>query len=81
MSAAYDQLLDATIRHLEELKSRGVQHVAVAPETLRALTTSSSRKGAAAPTRPAPVKSCRVARKESSVPRMGGLNCTSRRIR
>ncbi len=37
MSDAYHQLLDATIQHLEDLKSRGVQHVAVAPETLRAL--------------------------------------------
>ena len=33
----YGQLLDATIQHLEDLKSRGVRHVAVAPETLRAL--------------------------------------------
>ena len=38
MSDAYGQLLDATIQHLENLKSRGVRHVAVAPETLRALT-------------------------------------------
>jgi len=38
MSAAYRQLLEATIRHLEDLKSRGVRHIAVAPETLRALT-------------------------------------------
>ena len=37
MSAAYDQLLDAAIQHLEDLKSRGVRNVAVAPETLRAL--------------------------------------------
>jgi DNA polymerase len=37
MSDAYGQLLDATIQHLENLKSRGVRHVAVAPETLRAL--------------------------------------------
>jgi hypothetical protein len=37
MSAAYHELLDATIQHLESLKSRGVRHVAVAPETLRAL--------------------------------------------
>ncbi len=57
MSAAYDQLLDATIRHLEELKSRGVQHVAVAPETLRALAQSAqpARRSAPAPARPAPV--------------------------
>ena len=33
----YGQLLDATIQHLEDLKSRGVHNVDVAPETLRAL--------------------------------------------
>ena len=38
MSADYHQLLDATITHLEGLKARGARHVAVAPETLRALT-------------------------------------------
>ena len=37
MSAAYNQLLDATIQHLEGMQSRGVRHIAVAPETLRAL--------------------------------------------
>ena len=37
MSSTYNQLLDATIQHLEDLKSRGVRNVAVAPETLRAL--------------------------------------------
>jgi uracil-DNA glycosylase len=37
MSAAYNELLDATIQYLEDLKSRGVRHVAVSPETLRAL--------------------------------------------
>jgi DNA polymerase len=37
MSDPYGQLLDATIQHLEDLKSHGVRHVAVAPETLRAL--------------------------------------------
>jgi len=38
MSSTYNQLLDATIQHLEDLKARGVRHVPVAPETLRALT-------------------------------------------
>ena len=33
----YGRLLDATIQHLEDLKSRGVRNVAVAPEPLRAL--------------------------------------------
>jgi uracil-DNA glycosylase len=37
MSDAYGRLLEATIQHLEDLKSRGVRHVAVVPETLRAL--------------------------------------------
>jgi len=38
MSAAYNELLEATIQHLEGLKSRGVRHIAVLPETLRALS-------------------------------------------
>jgi DNA polymerase len=42
MSDAHDQLLDATIQHLEDLKSRGVRHVAIAPETLRALAQPSA---------------------------------------
>jgi DNA polymerase len=37
MPDAYGQLLDATIQHLENLKSRDVRHVAVSSETLRAL--------------------------------------------
>ena len=37
MSATYAELLDATIQYLEGLKSRGVRHVAIAPETLCAL--------------------------------------------
>jgi uracil-DNA glycosylase len=37
MPDAYGQLLDATIQHLEDLKSRGVRHVAVSLETLRVL--------------------------------------------
>ena len=38
MSDAYNQLLDATIQHLEDLKSRGVRNVTVSPETLRVLS-------------------------------------------
>ncbi|MGD1088041.1 MAG: uracil-DNA glycosylase [Verrucomicrobiota bacterium] len=37
MSSIYNQLLDATIQHLEDLKSHGVRHVAVSPQTLREL--------------------------------------------
>ncbi len=43
MSAEYDQLLDATVQHLEGLKARGTRHVAVSPETLRALTQPAPR--------------------------------------
>jgi uracil-DNA glycosylase len=37
MSSIYNQLLDATIQHLEDLKSCGVRHVAISPQTLREL--------------------------------------------
>jgi uracil-DNA glycosylase family 4 len=43
MSAAYNELLDATIQHLEDLKSRGVRNVAVSKETLRALAQPSPK--------------------------------------
>jgi DNA polymerase len=52
MSENYIQLLDATIQHIEALKSRGVRNIAVAPETLRALTHPA--KTAAAPKSPVP---------------------------
>ena len=50
MSESYRQLLEATIQHLEGLKSRGIRHVAVTPETLRALGQAPN----AAPKAPAP---------------------------
>jgi uracil-DNA glycosylase family 4 len=37
MAAAYNELLDATIQHLENLKARGVRHIAVTPDALKAL--------------------------------------------
>ncbi len=43
MSDGYRQLLDATIQHLEGLKSRGVRHVAITPETLRALALPAAK--------------------------------------
>ncbi len=52
MSAAYHELLDATIQHLESLKSRGVRHLRVEPETLRALALP-PRAMPATPTAPA----------------------------
>jgi uracil-DNA glycosylase family 4 len=38
MAGAYEELLEATIQHLESLKSRGIRHVAVTAETLQALS-------------------------------------------
>ncbi len=43
MSATYEELLDATIQHLEELKSHGVRHVDVSKETLRGLAQPAAR--------------------------------------
>ncbi len=38
MSSDYDQLLDAAIQHLEELRERGVRFVPVSPDVLAALS-------------------------------------------
>ena len=43
MADTYKQLLDATIQHLEDLKARGVRHVSVSPEALRALSQPAPR--------------------------------------
>ena len=51
MSDAYGQLLDATIQHLENLKSQGVRNVAVTLQTLRALAQPS--KSISVPVQPA----------------------------
>jgi uracil-DNA glycosylase family 4 len=40
----YEELLEATIRHLEELKGRGVRFVSVSPETLSTLAMSKVQK-------------------------------------
>lgn len=49
MSESYRQLLDATIQHLEGMKTRGVRHIAVSPESLRALALPARRTTAASP--------------------------------
>jgi DNA polymerase len=49
MSAAYNELLEATIQHLENLQSHGIRHIAVAPETLRALAQPAPRPAAPPP--------------------------------
>jgi DNA polymerase len=54
MSAAYDQLLDGVIQHLEELKERGVRFVAVSPETVAGLAQRPPAIPAARKPAPAP---------------------------
>ena len=49
MSDSYRQLLEATLQHVEGLKARGVRHLAVAPETLRALAMPPPRTAAPPP--------------------------------
>lgn len=43
MPTSYNELLDATIRHLEELKAHGVRHVEVSVETLRDLSKPAAK--------------------------------------
>src|SRR5216117_94560 len=50
MSVGYQQLLDAAIRHLEELKAQGVKFVSLSPETLAAVQPQSNM--AASPVSP-----------------------------
>jgi uracil-DNA glycosylase len=68
MPADYNELLDATIQHLEDLKSRGVRHISVSAETLRELSqaktilpTSSVSKTVVVPKNSAPGSSSKSA--------------------
>lgn len=55
MSALHDQLIDATIRHLEALKAQGARFVALAPDTLALLKSAPVSKPALPPPpKPAP---------------------------
>ena len=55
MATDYEKLLDATIQHLEGLRSHGIRHVTVSPEALRALAQPPPRiaQSAPAPVQPA----------------------------
>ncbi|MEI7730487.1 MAG: uracil-DNA glycosylase [Verrucomicrobiota bacterium] len=56
MPDMYEQLLDATIQHLEELRTQGTRFVQVSPDALAALgqKTPLRRPSAVAPAKPAP---------------------------
>jgi DNA polymerase len=66
MPDAYGQILDATIQHLEDLKSHGVRHVAVSPETLRALAQPA--RPTEVPTPPSDEPAARPYQKTTSAP-------------
>src|SRR5881394_186905 len=54
MSSDYDQLLNATIQHLENLNLHGTRFVEVAPETLAELKSPSRTTSPATPPRLTP---------------------------
>ena len=61
MPDAYTQLLDATIQHLETLKSQGVRHVSVSPENLAALAQAPRAVAQPAPALPSQPTTARIA--------------------
>jgi uracil-DNA glycosylase family 4 len=74
MSTTYDQLLGATINHLEGLRARGVRHVAIAPETLRLLSQPVTRTPApTTPTPSEPVQSPHPIRPQAVLPEASPL--------
>src|SRR5215471_10752351 len=68
MSDSYHQLLDATIRHLQDLKARGVRFVPVSPKTLTDLNESPPATLTGRTPVPAPSATTRPALKSISVP-------------
>jgi DNA polymerase len=54
MPTAYQKLLAATLRHLEELRARGIRHVPVTPATLEALRTPVRPHAVTSPARSGP---------------------------
>lgn len=68
MDAAYDQLLTATITHLEDLKSRGVKHLPVAPDSLANLARPATAKNPAEPARREPPRAPQIEAPTSSRP-------------
>lgn len=67
--STYAQLLEAAIRDLEERKAAGERFIAIAPETLSALTTSQS---VPTPARTQPAESSTPAVRPTSTPRASG---------
>ena len=74
MSAPYQILLDATIEHLQALQGKGVRHVTVQPDILRALTAplprSAMRFGAPSEAAPQPTQSSRGSSENKTAPKL-----------
>lgn len=70
MPGEYDQLLDATIEHLQQLKARGTRFVTVAPAALKALKEPATARlpRAASPVVPAPKATAPVISKPAPAP-------------
>src|SRR5438270_11643675 len=76
MPDAYCQLLDATIHHLETLKSRGVHSVVVSAETLAALRQSPrapARRNPLAPTGAGSATQPRAGLSSTAAPAVGPI--------
>lgn len=56
MSASYNELVDAAVRHLQDLKARGTRYVPVAPATLKALAAPAAIKRPAVSASVAPAR-------------------------
>jgi uracil-DNA glycosylase len=68
MVAGYDELLEATVQHLQELKGRGVRFVSVSPQTLSALAASKlQRPGFSSPKPTSGVQKSQVSESKSEV--------------
>ena len=79
MATRYEQLLDATMQHLQEMKARGARFVAVQPDTMAALKRA-PRLPAAAPPVPTPAPS-RMATAPVAAPERGAAGPKEQRAR
>ncbi len=75
MPGAYYQLLDATIRHLESLRQRGVRYVDVSSESLSSLAKSAKQKNSASLGAQAAIKAETQPANEPSIYDLPQLSC------
>jgi uracil-DNA glycosylase len=71
MPSPFEQLLDATVAHVQNLKEQGVRHLAVAPETLAALASAAPvplRPQSVPPSASAPLVPVRAPSPENPIP-------------